>query len=107
MAEFVQEMLGRALESYATCDSQKARAVIQEDSKIDSLYVQIFRELISYLMEDPKSAGRVTQLLFITKHLERMADQITNICELVVYIKEARVIKHEHALGHSASDSAS
>ena len=107
MAEIVQEMLGRALESYATGDSQKARAVIQEDSKIDALYVQVFRDLIAYLTEDPKSAARVTQLLFIAKHLERMADQITNICELVVYIKEARVIKHEHALGTSSSDSVS
>ena len=86
--------------------AKKARAIIQEDSKIDSLYVQIFRDLIAYLTQDPKSAARVTQLLFIAKHLERMADQITNICELVVYMKEARVIKHEHAI-NSLSDTSS
>ncbi|HZS44011.1 MAG TPA: phosphate signaling complex protein PhoU [Blastocatellia bacterium] len=98
MAEIIQEMLAKALESYASADSQKARAVIEEDSKIDSLYARIFGDLIAYLSENPKSAARVTQLLFITKHLERLADQITNICELVVYIKEARVIKHVHAV---------
>src|SRR5581483_4308033 len=55
MAEIIQEMLAKALESYASADSQKARAVIEEDSKIDSLYARIFGDLIAYLSENPKS----------------------------------------------------
>ena len=92
-------MLAGGLEAYANSDSQRAREVIQEDNEIDNLFGQVFRELFTYMAEDPKTIKRVTQLLFIAKHLERMGDQVTNICEMVVYVKEARVIKHEHALG--------
>ncbi|HZS44004.1 MAG TPA: phosphate signaling complex protein PhoU [Blastocatellia bacterium] len=99
MAEIALHMLSGALEAYATTDSQKAREVIQEDNEIDNLYAQVFRELFTFMAEDPKTITRVTQLLFIAKHLERIGDQVTNICEMVVYVKEARVIKHEHALG--------
>jgi len=97
MAQVAQHMLAGALEAYANSDSQKAREVIEEDNEIDNRYAQVFRELFTYMAEDPKTIKRVTQLLFIAKHLERMGDQVTNICEMVVYVKEARVIKHEHA----------
>ena len=99
MSEIALHMLGGALEAYANTDSQKAREVILEDNEIDNLFGQVFRELFTYMAEDPKTIKRVTQLLFIAKHLERIGDQVTNICEMVVYVKEARVIKHEHALG--------
>ena len=99
MAEIALNMLSNALNAYADSDSQKAREVIRQDTEIDNLYAQVFRELFTYMAEDPKTITRVTQLLFIAKHLERIGDQVTNICEMVVFVKEARVIKHEHALG--------
>ena len=104
MGEIVLHMLSQALDAYATSDSQKARQVIQEDAQIDALYAQTFREVTAYMAEDTKTIGRMTQLMFIAKHLERMADQTTNICELVVYVKEARVIKHEHAKGNQTQE---
>jgi len=104
MSEIALHMLSGALEAYANNDSERAREMILLDNQIDNLYAQVFRELFTYMAEDPKTISRVTQLLFIAKHLERIGDQVTNICELVVFMKEARVIKHEHALGGPMSE---
>ncbi len=85
MSDLTQEMLRRALEAFARNDPEGAEEVIATDDRIDELYVQIFRELITYVMEDPRTVTRALHLLFAAHNLERAADRVTNIGERVIY----------------------
>ncbi len=88
------EMLRLSLDAFAAADADAARAVIARDDEIDRLYDRIFHELLDRMSKDPASAGRAARLLMVAKHLERIGDYVTDICELIVYMKEAMVIKH-------------
>lgn len=88
------EMLRLSLDAFAAADADTARAVIGRDDDIDKLYDRIFHELLDIMSNDPASAGRAARLLMVAKHLERIGDYVTDICELIVYMKEALVIKH-------------
>jgi phosphate transport system protein len=94
MEDLVADMLRSSMDAFAEEDAAKARALIFRDDRIDALYNQIFRELLTYMIEDPQTISRAAKLLFIAKHLERIADYVTNICEQIVYMVEGRVIKH-------------
>ncbi len=85
MAEKTASMLHRSLEAFVTCDTETARKVVSEDNEVDALYDQVFRELISFMVEDPKTITRATRLIWVAHNLERSADRVTNICERVVY----------------------
>ncbi len=85
MSDLVQEMLARALEAFAHNDVQEAQAVIAMDDEVDRLYVQVFRELMTYVVEDPRTVTRALHLLFAAHNLERAADRVTNIGERVIY----------------------
>ncbi len=85
MCELTQEMLRRALDAFARGDSQAAKEVIAMDDQIDGLYVQVFRELMTYVLEDPQTVTRALHLLFAAHNLERAADRVTNIGERVIY----------------------
>ena len=88
------EMLRLSLDAFAASDAMAARSVIERDDEIDQLYDRIFHDLLDRMSRDATAAGRAARLLLVAKHLERIGDYVTDICELVVYMAEARVIKH-------------
>jgi phosphate transport system protein len=88
------EMLRLSLDAFAAADAEFARAVIERDDEIDRQYDRIFHDLLDRMSRDPSAAGRAARLLMVAKHLERIGDYVTDICELIVYMKEALVIKH-------------
>jgi phosphate transport system protein len=94
MGDLAADMLSSAIDTFAAEDAKRARAIIGQDDRIDALYNQLFRELLTYMIEDPRTISRAANLLFVAKHLERIADYVTNICEQIVYMVEGRVIKH-------------
>ncbi|HEX7956655.1 MAG TPA: phosphate signaling complex protein PhoU [Pyrinomonadaceae bacterium] len=96
MAEVASEMLRAALDAFTGGDAAEARRVIVRDDEIDLMYERVFHELIDAMAADPPSARRAARLLFVAKHLERVADYVTDICELTVYMTEAAVIKHSY-----------
>jgi phosphate transport system protein len=88
------EMLRLSLDAFAASDAKAARAVIERDDEIDRLYDRIFHDLLDRMSRDAAAAGRAARLLLVAKHLERIGDYVTDICELIVYMAEALVIKH-------------
>ena len=94
MAGVASSMLRAALDAFTRGDADAARAVIEQDDEIDRMYERLFDDLIGLMAEEPPAARRAARLLFVAKHLERVADYVTDICELTVYMTEAAVIKH-------------
>jgi phosphate transport system protein len=94
MAREVQEMLHEALEAFVAADPDRAQRVIIRDRNIDAYYSQIFRELLTYMMEDPRNIFRATRLQSIAKYLERIGDHVTNLGELVVFMVKGKDIRH-------------
>lgn len=94
LAAVSQEMVRQSLDAFVSRDAKLAREVIAKDDVVDQLTEQSFRELLTYMLEDPRNISRAIRLTFIGKYFERMADGATNICEMVVYLVEGKVIKH-------------
>ena len=94
MAERALKMVWEALDAFVKSDSTLARKVLEEDDIVDELTEQVFRELLSFMMEDPKTISRAIRLSFISKYIERIADHATNVAELVVYLVEGKIIRH-------------
>ena len=94
MAKAAQGMLKDSLNAFVNNDVQLAKEVCQRDDEVDQLNVQIFRELLTYMLQDPSSVQRAVDLILVAKSLERIADHSTNIAEDVIYIVEAKVVKH-------------
>lgn len=94
MAEIAQSMVRDSVDAFMRDDTQLAEDVIERDDEVDGLNYQIYRELLSYMAEDPTTIGHATQILFVSKNLERVADHATNIAEMVVYMVKGRTIKH-------------
>ena len=86
MADLASEQLADVLDAYASLDTQKAHDVWQNDSRIDTLYNSVFRELLTYMMEDARTIGMCTHLLFGAKNIERIGDHTTNIAENIHYL---------------------
>jgi phosphate transport system protein len=97
LARGAQEMVRGALDAFVNREAAAARAVIAMDDDLDRRLEQIFRVMVSYMIEDPRTITRAIRLTFVAKHFERIGDQATNICEMVVYMAEGRVIKHHRA----------
>ncbi|MFC1970837.1 phosphate signaling complex protein PhoU [Chloroflexota bacterium] len=85
MADKTVQMLRRSLDAFVNRDADDARQVVAEDDEVDNLYNQVFRELLTFMIEDPKTITRATRLLWVAHNLERSADRVTNICERVVF----------------------
>jgi phosphate transport system protein len=85
MAEQARDMLRRSLDAFIRRDAPAAIAIAAEDDAVDALYEQIYRELFTYMLQDPKTFDRATWLLWVAHNLERIADRVTNICERVVF----------------------
>jgi phosphate transport system protein len=94
MGEIASSMLAGALDAFTKSDAHAAREIIGRDAEINDLYNQIFRDLIELMVKEPATATRNARLLLVAKHLERIGDYVTDICELTVYMAEAAVIKH-------------
>ena len=86
MAEKTVDMLNRSLTAFINHDADTAVKISAEDDFIDNLYDQIFRELLTFMAEDPKTITRATRLIWVTHNLERSADRVTNICERIVFM---------------------
>ena len=96
MAGVASSMLRTALDAFTRGDAASARRVIEQDDEIDVMYERLFRDLIGLMVAEPAATPRAARLLFVAKHLERVADYVTDICELTVYMTEAAVIKHSY-----------
>jgi phosphate transport system protein len=94
MASTVQLMVKESLDAFVKEDVQLALKVTQDDESVDNYLDQIFRELLTYMMQDARTISRATRLLFISKNLERMADHAVNIAELVIFMVEGKIIRH-------------
>lgn len=86
MAELTQKMVKDGLDAYVKADVDLARTLNAKDDEVDHIYAQVFRELLTYMMEDPRTIGQATHLLFVGRYIERIADHATNIGERVVYL---------------------
>lgn len=85
MAQLATEMIEGGLKSFVTRDVELAKRVVTTDNVVDGLYDQVFRELITFMMVDPKTIDRATRLIWAAHNLERVADRATNICERAVF----------------------
>ena len=96
MAEIAQQMTRDALDSFVKRDVVLARDVLRRDDEVDSLKDQVFRELLTYMMADPGTIQRALALILISRNLERIADHATNIAEDVIFLVEAKDVRHHH-----------
>lgn len=93
MAEKARDMLHRALDAFVRRDVALARAIPGEDDEVDGLYNQIYRELLTFIMADPRTIDRATHLLWVAHNLERTADRVTNICERVIFTVSGQMVE--------------
>lgn len=96
MAGLVQAMVRNSLDAFVKGDAEKARSVCENDDVIDQLEDQINRELLTYTLQEPRNIPKAMDLSMIAKNLERIADLSTNVCEEVIFMVEARTIKHHY-----------
>jgi phosphate transport system protein len=97
MAMTAQNMLREALDSYVRGDMQLAQRVLDEDDELDSLKTQVFRELLTYMLQDPTTIEPALDLILISRHLERIGDHATNIAEDVIFMVSGRDVRHHAA----------
>jgi phosphate transport system protein len=97
MATTAQSMLRDALDSYVRGDMQLAQRVLDEDDVLDSLKTQVFRELLTYMLQDPTTIEPALDLILISRHLERIGDHATNIAEDVIFMVSGRDVRHHAA----------
>ncbi len=86
MADIATDMLHRSLNAYMEQDLGECKAIWHHDDEVDGLYVQVYRELLTYMLQDPGSIERATQYLWAAHNLERIADRVTNICERTAFV---------------------
>ena len=96
MSGVASAMLRAALDAFTQGDAAAARRVIAQAGEMDVMYAGLFHDLIGLMVSEPTATPRAARLLFVAKHLERIADYVTDICELTVYMAEAAVIKHSY-----------
>jgi phosphate transport system protein len=94
MAQITQSMVKDVLDAFVNGDSKLARSVCERDDMVDGLNDQVFRELLTFMMSDPQTIKRAVHLMIVCRCLERIADHATNIAEDVIFLVDARVIKH-------------
>ena len=91
MADKARDMLTRSLDAFVRRDADEALRVNAEDDDVDALYDQVYRELLTFMLEDPKTITRATRLIWVAHNLERCADRATNICERTVYMVTGKI----------------
>ena len=103
MTELALEQLKNVLDAYSARDADKALAVWNSDAELDALYNSVFREMLTYMMEDPRNIGMCTHLLFGAKNIERIGDHTTNIAENIHYLVKGTPLPHERPKGDETS----
>jgi phosphate transport system protein len=98
MADKTADMLNRSLTAFINHDADAAMKISAEDDFIDNLYDQVFRELLTFMAEDPKTITRATRLIWVTHNLERSADRVTNICERIVFMVTGKMEENNTSL---------
>lgn len=94
MAAWTMKMVREALDAFVKQDATLARKVCADDDFVDNLTHQLFRELVSFMIENPATITRAIRLTFIGKYIERIADHATNVSELVIYMVEGKIVRH-------------
>jgi phosphate transport system protein len=95
MAEIAQVMLRDALDSYVKGDVARAQHVLNEDDKLDALKTQIFRELLTFMLQDPTTIEPSLDMILVSRHMERIGDHATNVAEDVIFMVSARDVRHQ------------
>lgn len=93
MADKTRDMLNRALQAFAERDVELARSIPPEDDEVDGLYNQVYRELLTYIISDPRTIDQATNLLWVSHNLERAADRVVNICERVIFTVTGKLVE--------------
>ncbi len=94
MADVAQAMLRDALDAFVARDPERATRVIEKDAEVDAYYASIFRDLLTYMMENPRNIYRATRVQSIAKYIERIADHATNLAEMVIFMVRGKDIRH-------------
>ena len=102
MAEKARAMLHQALEAFVQRDVDLARAIPDEDDEVDALYNQVYRELLTFIMNDPTTIDQATYLLWVAHNLERAADRVINICERVVFTVTGKLVEMDVEEGETS-----
>lgn len=95
MANLAENMLMKSLDAYFNLDIEQAEQVCIDDDEVDDIYNQVFRELLTYMMENPHTITQATQLIFVARYLERVADHSTNIAEWVIYLATGQRLRKQ------------
>ena len=98
MADIAQEMLKASLDAYVNGDDALAYRTIVRDDEVDQLKDQVFRELLTFMMSDPTTIPRAMDLILVSRHIERIADHATNICEDVIFMVKGKDVRHQGPL---------
>ena len=93
MAQKTADMLRRSMDAFIHHDIEAAKQIAAEDDDIDNLYDQVFRELLTFMAEDPKAITRATRLIWVAHNLERSADRVTNICERIMFVVTGKMVE--------------
>jgi phosphate transport system protein len=93
MADLARGMLRRSLDAFVNRDAELANRTAAQDDEVDALYNQVYRELLTFMLNDPRTIDRATWLLWVAHNLERIADRVTNICERVVFLVTGRLVE--------------
>jgi phosphate transport system protein len=96
MAEIAERMTRESLDAFVRKDAALARAILARDDEVDGLKDHIFRVLLTYMMADPGTIERALSLILVSRHIERIADHATNIAEDVIFVVEAKDVRHHH-----------
>jgi len=91
MAQLARDMIHASLDAFVALDAQAAQKVAARDDEMDNLYQQVFRELLTYMLEDPRNISRATYLLWVAHNLERIGDRVTNVCERVIFMTTGKL----------------
>ena len=97
MADIAQSMLRNALDAFVRRDVELAQSVLDRDDELDALKTQVFRELLTYMLQDPTTIEPALDLILVSRHLERVGDHATNVAEDVIFIVSARDVRHHSA----------
>jgi phosphate transport system protein len=96
MAEMAERMTRESLDAFVRRDAALARSILRRDDEVDQLKDQVFRVLLTYMMADPGTIERALSLILVSRHLERIADHATNVAEDVIFVVEAKDVRHHH-----------